>query len=78
MGLPLQKVRVYKFKEKLGKTKKVRYVMAETLKAARNFLKKKGVRLVGNLRFYKTILIVSDMKKVEPKLASKGWIEKGP
>lgn len=77
MSLPFKKVRAYKFIQKIGKTKRVKYLIAENLRAAKKLVKQKGICLVGKIMFYKNILIVSDENKVEPRLVTKHWIEKG-
>jgi len=77
-GLPLHKVRAYRFKQRIGRSKRIGYVIAENLWDARKLIKKKGIRLVTRLEFHKSLFIVSDEKKVAPKLASERWIEKGP
>ena len=77
MPLPFKKVRTYKFIQKIGKSKRVKYLIAENLRAAKKLIKQKGICLVGKIMFHKVILIVSDEKQVKAKLATKHWIEKG-
>jgi len=78
MNLPLHRVRAYKFKQRVGRSRRIGYVIAENIRDAERLIKKKGIRLASRLKFHKSIFIVSDEKKVAPKLATKGWIEKGP
>jgi len=77
MPLPFKKARTYRFIHKIGKSKRVKYLIAENLRAAKKLIKQKGICLVGKIMFYRTILIVSDEKKVQAKLATKRWIENG-
>ena len=63
--------------QKIGKSVRVKYIIAESLRDAKKLVKQKGIRLVSKIKFYKTILIVSDEKKVAANLATKRWIEKG-
>ena len=82
MGLPFKRANVYKFWHRLGKTRRLKYVMVDTgryaKREAERFLKKKGVQVAGKLKFCRIIIIVSDEKKVEPKLVTRRWIEYGP
>lgn len=77
-GLPFRKVKSYKFRQRVGRSGRIRYVIAENIRDAETLIKKKGIRLANRLKFHKSLLIVSDEEKVAPQLATRRWIEKGP